>query len=116
MPMPEPLSPHVRDLLALHLVPSIGPRLTAALLKRFGSAGAVLRASAAELQEVPHLGERLARSVVEALRGVDVDAEVTRMEQAGVGLLTLGTPEYPASVATLPDPPHLLYLRGRLTP
>jgi hypothetical protein len=28
------LSPEVRDLLALHLVPGLGPRLTSALLKR----------------------------------------------------------------------------------
>ena len=38
-----------RDLIALRLVNGIGPRLTAALIDRFGSASAVLRASAAEL-------------------------------------------------------------------
>jgi DNA processing protein len=114
--MSDPLPPNLRDLLALHLVPGIGPRLTAALLKRFGSPGAILRASAAELQEVPHIGEKLARSVVDALHAADVDAEVQRMAQAGVRLLALGTPEYPAAVATIPDPPHLLYLRGTLTP
>ena len=32
------MSPDVRELLALHLVPGLGPRLTTALLERFGSA------------------------------------------------------------------------------
>ena len=28
--------------------------------------------------------------------------------------LVLGNPDYPASLATIPDPPHLLYMRGTL--
>src|SRR5438874_727599 len=48
-------APDLRDLLALHLLPGLGPRLTAALLQRFGSAGAALRAGAARLREVPRI-------------------------------------------------------------
>ena len=51
--MPESLSPELRDLLALRLVPGLGPRLTAALLRHFGSAAAVRRAAAAQLRQVP---------------------------------------------------------------
>ena len=47
--MSAPLAPEVRDLLALQLVPGVGPRLTAALLERFGDAGRVLRASRDQL-------------------------------------------------------------------
>ena len=45
--MPDDLSPELLDQLALNLIPSLGPRLTAALLRHFGSAGAVRRATAA---------------------------------------------------------------------
>ena len=50
--MSEALSAEERDLLALHLVPGLGPRLTSALLERFGSPAGALRATAAQLQEV----------------------------------------------------------------
>jgi DNA processing protein len=48
------MSDEVRDHLALHLVPGLGPRLTMALLERFGSASAIRQASAGQLQQVPH--------------------------------------------------------------
>jgi DNA processing protein len=110
--MSAPLTPEVRALLVLHLVPGLGPRLTAALLDRFGSAEAVLGASSAELCDVPHIGPKLAGDIREALRGADVDGELERMERHGVRLLALGTPEYPESLSTIPDPSHLLYIRG----
>ena len=73
--MPEPLPADVQDLLALHLVPGLGPRLTAALLELFGSARAVLKASSQELQRVPHIGAKLAQDLAVSLRTVDVAAE-----------------------------------------
>jgi DNA processing protein len=106
----------MRDLLALHLVPGLGPRLTAALLDRFGSASAVRRASAAQLQQVNHIGNHLANQFVDALRTIDVDAELERMAKHQVTLRMLGTPEYPAALATTPDAPHLLYVRGTIEP
>ena len=112
--MSSPLSPEVRALLVLHLVPGLGPRLTAALLDRLGSAGAVVGASSAELCEVPHIGPKLAADIGEAVRRADVDGELQRMERHGVRLLALGTPEYPESLTTIPDPSHLLYIRGTL--
>jgi DNA processing protein len=114
--MSVPVSAEVRDLLTLSLVPGIGPRLTAALLERFGSAGAALRASVAELSAVPYISPRLAESIQQAAAQTDATAELERMEKHGVRLIVLGTPEYPDSLANVPDPPHLLYIRGTLTP
>src|SRR5437763_9625009 len=73
--MSEPLAPELRDLLALTLVPGLGPRLTAALLRHFGSAGVVRRASAAELRRVPQIGEELSQELAAALKSVGVDAD-----------------------------------------
>jgi len=114
--MSVPVDPETRDLLALHLLPGLGPRLTAALLKRFGSAGAVLRAAAAQLREVPHIGPKLSEDLCQAMRSVDVDAELALIAKHGVHLRRLGEPDYPASLAEIPDPPHLLYVRGALEP
>jgi DNA processing protein len=109
------VSPEVRDLLTLSLVPGIGPRLTAALLERFGSAGAALRASVAELSAVPYITPRLAESIARAPARADAAAELERMERHGVRFLALGAPEYPPLLANIFDPPYLLYIRGTLT-
>jgi DNA processing protein len=87
---------------------------TAAVLERFGSAAAALRAGAAELAEIPGLGDKLASSIVQALRELDVESELKLLEQHRVGLLVRGSPEYPAPLTEIHDPPHLLYARGTL--
>jgi DNA processing protein len=114
--MAQPLPDNVRDLLTLSLVSGVGPRLTAALLERFGSAGAALRASIAELSAIPYVTPRLAESIRQARERADAAAELERMDRHGIRLIALGTPDYPSSLATIDDPPYLLYLRGTLTP
>lgn len=101
-------------LLTLHLVPGLGPRLTAALLYRFCSAAAVLQATPEELQEVPHIGPVLARQITQAVRGANVQAELDRMAQHETALLTLGSAAYPEPLTNIADPPPVLYLRGGL--
>ncbi len=108
------LSDHERDLIALHLVTGVGPRLTAALLDHFGSATAALRASVAELTEIPYLNAKVAEALTRALANPDVAAECALIDQHGVHLRVLGRPEYPANLATIEDAPHLLFVKGTL--
>lgn len=105
-----------RDRLKLHLVPGLGPRLTAALLERFGSPAAILQASPRQLVEVPHIGDKLAGAFHTAMRSADVDAELTLMEKHGVRLVLRGGPDYPPPLSQLADAPDLLYCRGTLEP
>lgn len=104
------------DLLALTLVPGLGPRLTQALLDHFGSAGAARRATAAQLQQVPHIGHKLAADFATALRTADPQAEFDRAAAHRVELLPLVSSDYPERLKELPDAPHLLYVRGTITP
>jgi DNA processing protein len=108
------LSDDERDLLALHLVTGVGPRLTAALLDHFGSASDVLKASIPELLEIPYLGAPVAQALTEALANPDVGRECSAIEQAGVHLRVLGRPDYPANLATIDDAPHLLFAKGTI--
>jgi DNA processing protein len=110
------LPSETRDLLALHLVAGLGPRLTKALLERFGSAAAILRAAPHELCDVPHIGSKLAADLHRAMRNSNIEAELGLIEKYGTGLLAVGTPDYPAPLAEIPDPPLLLYCRGRWEP
>jgi DNA processing protein len=104
------------DLVALSLIPGLGPRLTQALIDRFGSAEAARRASASELQEVPHVGAKLAHAFADALRSADPQAELERVAKHGVQLVPLNSDDYPARLKDLPDVPPLLYARGTLSP
>lgn len=112
--MPDLFDPETRDLLALSLVPGLGPRLTEALIQRFGSAAAVRKASAADLRSVPHVGEKLSAAFADSLRNADVDAELEALSKHGVRLLMKGRDGYPASLVELPDAPYLLFVRGEL--
>ena len=103
-----------RDLIALHLVTGVGPRLTSVLLDRFGSASAVLRASVHDLMEVPYLSTKVAESLKRALMNPDVAKECEQIEKHGVHLRVLGRPDYPANLATIDDVPHLLFVKGTL--
>jgi DNA processing protein len=111
-----PVDPELLDMIALSLVPGLGPRLTQALLDHFGSASAARRATFAELQEVPLVGKKLAHSFVTALQTADPQAEVERAAQYTTRLIPINSPEYPPALKTLDDAPHLLYLRGDYLP
>ena len=104
--------PDLNDHLALALVPGLGPKLTAALLERFGTPAAALRATAAELVRIPHIGEKLAASLAAALRTVDVGPELALLARHDVRPVPLGSDEYPSPLAAVPAPPPLLYVRG----
>ncbi|HEV3143814.1 MAG TPA: DNA-processing protein DprA [Gemmataceae bacterium] len=103
------------DLLALTLVPGMGPKLTAALLAHFGSAAAVRQAAAEQLSTVPHIGDKLSRQFAEALRRVDLQRELDLLAKHGVSVVPLSDPNYPALLARIDNPPPLLYYRGSLS-
>jgi DNA processing protein len=111
-----PLSPEERDLLALRLVPGIGPRLTSALLDRFGTAAAIRAASRDELMEVPHVGAKVAGQLCAAWQDADIDGECDLIERHGVTLRSIGTPTYPPALSVIATAPPLLYVKGTLEP
>lgn len=102
------------DLLALHLVPGLGPRLMAALLEHFGSASAVRRASVANLADVPHIGKRLAAQFHHALQSIDPTTELEALARFNTQVLVRGQPGFPTNLVEIPAAPSLLYLRGTL--
>jgi DNA processing protein len=112
MPVPSSLPDTFREHLALALIPGLGPKLTAALLERFGSASAARQATPAQLLSVPHIGDKLAAALAAAMRSVDVEPELRLMEKHGATVVPLGFPGYPPPLSKVPAPPPLLYFRG----
>lgn len=115
--MPD-LSPNAIDLLRLTLVPGLGPVLISRLLKKFGSARVALNASAAEIRTVKGIGDAKADAIDRARPDLErlVAAELEAITGAGVHLIALGDPGYPALLAHIDDPPPVLYARGELRP
>jgi DNA processing protein len=116
MPDTADLPDPVRDHLALALVPGLGPRLTAAVLRAFGTAAAARRATAEQLRQIPHVGDKTAASLAAALRTVDLEVELRLLAEHGVRPVPLGFAGYPPPLAGLSDPPPLLYFRGESAP
>ena len=99
-------------MIALHLVPPLGPVRIARLLQTFGSARGAAEASEKDLAAVPGIGRRLAARIVGDRSSVDVDAELRRAAAFGARVQTWFDAAYPARLRDLRDAPPVVYLRG----
>jgi len=91
----------------------ISPRAAAALIERFGGLEAVFDASESELRTV----DRLTDNGVEKVLGpapAAIDRDLRIIEDAGIALIPLSSPDYPVSLKQIYDPPVLLYVKGSL--
>ena len=101
-------------LIRLSMVAGVGPRTSRALLTHFESASGVLAASRSALQSVEGVGPKLADKIVKARDEVDAGAELALCRSHDVRVLSGKDPEYPGTLQNIPDPPGLLYIKGRL--
>lgn len=104
------------DMLRLTLVPGIGPRTLQLLLEKFETPSAILRASLAQLQEVPNVGPKLAMSMITHGTIAAGQEELARVRAIGASLLIRDQDGYPPTLGRIPDPPTLLYCMGTLLP
>ena len=98
--------------LALALTPGLASRLSARVLRRFGSPDGVFRASLADLEDC-HLPAPVCQAIVKKEAFKRAQKELNGVQKiAGCGLLNWTEPEYPQSLLQIYDPPVLLYIRG----
>jgi DNA processing protein len=98
--------------IALNMVPKIGPIRVRRLLEAFGSPNAVLSAPLDRLQSVKGMGADAAKSLREWESLVDLPGELALVRDAGAKVLTLASPDYPALLREIHDPPTVLYILG----
>ncbi|MEY2599529.1 MAG: DNA-protecting protein DprA [Verrucomicrobiota bacterium] len=103
-------------LLALHLVPNLGPVRIRRLISEFSSAQAVLEREASALQRVPGIGSDLAQAIRSAKSDGGWEAEKQRAAAIGAWLLPENDSRYPQFLKQLPNAPVLLQVLGTLTP
>ncbi|TDY24885.1 DNA protecting protein DprA [Paraburkholderia sp. BL6665CI2N2] len=101
--------------LRLALAPGLKPGALRLLLSAFGLPEAIFEQAPEALAEIA--GEAAARAAL-APTGPDfeaqLDAVIAWREQPGNQVVTLDDPAYPPALLTMPDPPPLLYIKGRL--
>jgi DNA processing protein len=98
---------------ALALTPGLGGRGLATLLSRFGSATAIIEASRRRVRGSDPAEQRL----ISLLSGTSLrtaERYVAASASADVLLLTPADPDFPARLRSIPDPPPVLFLRGRM--
>jgi DNA processing protein len=100
------------DWLRLTLIPGIGGKTQRKLLTAFGLPRAIFYASRQALSAVA--GDEAARLLLDTDNHPAVERALVWSEAPDQHLVCLADPEYPQALLQIPDPPTLLYVRGRL--
>ena len=101
--------------IALNMIDGVGPVRVRALLQHLGRPEAILSASERELVSVDGVGEELARNIAGWRERVDLDAELRRIEQERIRVVTCEDADYPKNLREIYDPPLVLYVRGTMS-
>src|SRR5580704_3578016 len=98
--------------LALALTPGLASRLSARVLRKFGSPEGVFRAPLTALESC-HLPAPVAQAIVKKEAFKRAEKELAGVQKiAGCRLINWTEPEYPQTLLQIYDPPVLLYVRG----
>jgi DNA processing protein len=101
----------MKDWIALNMTPGVGPRVTARLLERFGSAESIFDAPRRELALL-----RLPPETIESIASRELheraETEIERVRKLGGDILVLDDGVYPALLRETYDPPVVLYVKG----
>lgn len=105
--------------LRVTLVSGLSPRATVRALNALGSIDALVDASPADLSNAAELPKTKAASIVadlHSLRGSDrLREEITHVDNLRVTLMPIDSPDYPALLKHISDPPPVLFVRGSFT-
>ncbi len=89
---------------------------TKALFQAFGTPEAILQADPDRLRSVPGLHPETVERLIALRRDRSAPGQLASLEAKGVRLLSFEDAEYPCNLREIPDPPPLLFLRGRILP
>ncbi len=112
------------DFLRISMLPAIGPARGRALLTRFHSFAAILRASEADLRRVDGISGALSAKIRSASREERNSGSIERTvennrelcESNAIRFIPFPDPAYPAILRSIYDPPLFLFMNGTMTP
>jgi DNA processing protein len=114
-PIPASRIANLTDWLRLEGARGVGLRTAHQLLEAFGSPRAIFEAGHAAL--AAQVGPALARTLCappERATSELIDATLAWLQAPSHHVLALGDASYPQALAHIPDPPLLLYIKGRI--
>lgn len=100
--------------IGFNMVSGIGPARMAVLLSAFGSAEVAWTATAKQLRDAG-LDSRSLTNLLRTRDHLDLDAEMQRISNAGIRVVTWQDRSYPANLNSLETKPPVLYVRGTLS-
>jgi DNA processing protein len=103
-------------LVALNMLPKIGPVRVRRLLEAFGDPAAALGAAKDRLMRVDGIGEETAKILHSWQDHADPIAEIREAGERGIAIVTQDDEGYPAPLREAYDPPLLLYVWGTIEP
>jgi DNA processing protein len=103
-------------IIALNTVSTIGGLRFSDLMKRFGSAQAVMCAKERGLLQVKGIGKKTARRIITLQDGETLRREVRQAEESGINIVTVNDASYPTALLNIPYPPPALYISGEVLP
>lgn len=113
MEKPDSTTPEEAALwVGLSLIEGLGAQSYRALLSHFGSPEHIYAASRSELRKV--VPDNVAEHISKGPNAESVAPALAWLERAGNYLITLADAHYPRALLEIPDPPPLLYCKGRL--
>ena len=113
-----PHDPGLFSILRLTMTPGLGPVLIRRAIEEFGSPEAALAANESGLKRIKGIGVEKARTIAAGMRESEraAEDELREAERAGAMLLAFNSNDYPPLLRQIPDPPPILYVRGRIAP
>ena len=112
---PSPPSPQrLAAWLALSLCNGIGPVLLRRLLDALHTPEKILSASSAQLADVEGIGQSRAQAIARGREQINVDEILADCRQRHIGVICPDHAQWPPGLTRIPDPPTVLYIRGRI--
>jgi DNA processing protein len=100
--------------IALNMLPTVGPVRLRKLLEVFKEPQQVLAAQRNDLRKVEGIGSEVADQISNWESTVDLDAELGRIREFGVTVITQESSSYPKPLREIHAPPIVLYIWGEL--
>lgn len=103
-------------IVALNMLPKIGPVRVRRLIETFGSPEGVLSARENQHMQVDGIGPETAKILATWQDHADPATEIREAAERGISIITRDDGDYPAPLHDTYDPPLLLYVWGKIEP
>jgi len=106
--------PKISDLLYLLTIPQIGPGRIRRLFQVFENKEEICRAPVQKLVQVEGIDLKLAAQIKSGGDEIEAERQIKLIQKYGYRYVTVWDEEYPQLLKRIPDPPIVLFYKGKL--